>query len=157
MKVAVITISDRASRGEYEDLSGPEIEKILREFLGEPLEVERVIVPDEAAAIIEALDGFQDADAIITTGGTGIGPRDITPEVSRTWCDKEVAGIAEVLRFESYKETPHAMLSRGFAGIRGKTLLVNFPGSVKAVRLCTRVLVPALKHAPGMILGGGHG
>ena len=157
MRVAVITISDRASRGEYEDLSGPEIEKILREFLGEPLEVERVIVPDEAAAIIEALDGFQDADAIITTGGTGIGPRDITPEVSRTWCDKEVAGIAEVLRFESYKETPHAMLSRGFAGIRGKTLLVNFPGSVKAVRLCTRVLVPALKHAPGMILGGGHG
>ena len=156
MKVAVITVSDRAYDGVYEDLSGPEIEKILLEGLSDDSTIERTIVPDVADALIQALDSYSDFDAIITTGGTGIGPRDLTPEVSRQWCDKEIEGIAEILRHESYKETPHAMLSRGFSGIKGKTLLINFPGSQKAVRLCTTVLLPALKHAPSMIEGGGH-
>jgi molybdopterin adenylyltransferase len=156
VKVAVITVSDRAHDGVYEDLSGPEIEKILRHGLGGDSTIERTIVPDEKDALIQAFDSYIGFDAIITTGGTGIGPRDITPEVSRLWCDKELEGIAEVLRHESYKETPNAMLSRGFSGIKGKTLLVNFPGSQKAVRLCATVLLPALKHAPSMIEGGGH-
>lgn len=156
MKVAVITVSDRAYAGVYEDLSGPEIEKVLAAGLGDALTVERTIVPDEADALIQAFDAYSGFDAIITTGGTGIGPRDITPEASRQWCEKEVEGIAEILRLESYRETPNAMLSRGFSGIRGKTLLVNFPGSVKAVRLCAKVLLPALEHAPAMIEGGGH-
>ena len=156
MKVAVITVSDRAYEGVYEDLSGPEIEKVLIAGLGDALTVKRTIVPDEADALIQAFDSYSGFDAIITTGGTGIGPRDITPEASRQWCEKEIQGIAEILRLESYRETPNAMLSRGFSGIRGKTLLVNFPGSVKAVQLCAKVLLPALGHAPAMIEGGVH-
>ncbi len=156
MRVAVITVSDRAYRGVYEDLSGPEIEKIVLDGLGGDSTVERTIVPDETDALIRAFDSYDGFDAIITTGGTGIGPRDVTPEASRKWCDKEIQGISEILRSESYKETPNAMLSRGFAGIKGKTLLVNLPGSVKAVRLCAAILLPALKHAPSMIEGGGH-
>jgi molybdopterin adenylyltransferase len=156
VKVAVITVSDRAYDGEYEDRSGPEIESILLKGLSADSTVERTIVPDEPDALVQAFDSYLGCDAIITTGGTGIGPRDITPEVSRQWCDRELSGIAEILRSESYKETPNAMLSRGYAGIKGKTLLVNFPGSQKAVRLCTIVFLPALLHAPSMIEGGGH-
>ena len=156
MKVAVITVSDRAYDGVYEDLSGPEIEKILADGLGDDSTIVRSIVPDETDALIKAFHSYEDCDAIITTGGTGIGPRDVTPEASRRWCEKEVEGIAEILRIESYKETPHAMLARGFAGIKGKTLLVNLPGSVKAAAFCTTILRPALKHAPSMIEGGGH-
>lgn len=160
MKVVVLTVSDRASRGEYEDLSGPEIKKILSEHFGESLDCRIVIVPDEKSRILEALEnaaaGDQIVDAIISTGGTGIGPRDITPDISRDWCDKELPGISELLRRESYKETVHAVLSRGFAGLKNRTLLINFPGSVKAVRLCTGLILPVLTHAPSMISGGGH-
>ncbi len=160
MKVSVITVSDRASRGIYEDLSGPEIQRILREHFGEKLEIRVLIVPDEKQEIRNALDdaaaGDYPADAVITTGGTGIGPRDITPDVSREWCEKELPGIAEMLRSESYRETASAVLSRGYAGLKGRTLLINFPGSLKAVRLCTRLILPVLSHAPAMIAGGGH-
>lgn len=156
MKVAVITVSDRAYDGVYEDLSGPVIEELLREGLGGDTTIQRTIVPDVPDALTQAFDSYTGFDAIITTGGTGIGPRDFTPEVTRQWCDKEIEGIAEILRLESYKETPHAMLSRGFSGIKGKTLVVNFPGSKKAVSLCTKVFLPALKHAPDMIEGKGH-
>lgn len=160
MKVVVITVSDRASRGEYEDLSGPEIQRILSDAFGDELSCRVVVVPDEKDEIRDALDraesGDNTADFVITTGGTGIGPRDITPDVSRAWCDKELPGIAEMLRAESYKETATAVLSRGFAGVKGNTLLINFPGSIKAVKLCTRLIIPVLKHAPGMLVGGGH-
>ena len=148
-------MSDRASRGEYDDLSGPEIQSILEESLFE-CGVSRLIVPDEADAIRLALEGALGEDWIITTGGTGISPRDITPEVCCEFCDRELPGIAEMLRAESYKETPMAMLSRGYAGMKGRTLVVNFPGSVKAVRLCTKVLVPVMEHSIKMLKGMGH-
>jgi len=153
--VAVITISDRASKGQYEDLSGPEIESVLRRQKPD-VSVERCIVADEPREITAAFERFAQADFIITTGGTGIGPRDVTPEVTAAYCDRLLPGIAETLRAESYKETPQAMLSRGVAGMKKNTRIVNFPGSVKAVRLCSRVLVPVMEHAVDMLRGAGH-
>jgi molybdopterin adenylyltransferase len=155
VRVAVITISDRASRGEYEDLSGPEIERLLLERFPDAA-VSRVVVPDEADRIRAALEASARADFILTTGGTGISPRDITPEVTRGFCDKEIPGIAEALRAQSYLETPSAMLSRGFAGLRGSCVVVNFPGSVKAVRRCMETLAPVMEHALRMLQGEGH-
>lgn len=155
MKVTVITISDRASRGIYEDLSGPVIEKMLKEGIAD-VDVSKVIVPDEKEEILKALKKAASADFILTTGGTGLSARDITPEICREYCDKDLPGIAEILRIESYKETPNAMLSRGYAGIKGKTTIVNFPGSVKAVTLCTRILLPVMEHTIRMIHDEGH-
>lgn len=155
MKVTVITISDRASKGIYEDLSGPAIEKIIKEAIADA-EVLRVIVPDEKDEILRALKGAASSDFILTTGGTGLSSRDVTPEICEEYCDRCLPGIAETLRSESYKETPNAMLSRGYAGIKGKTVIVNFPGSVKAVTLCTKILLPAMAHAIKMINNEGH-
>lgn len=155
MKAAVITISDRASKGIYEDLSGPEIENILGEIVPS-CKIERTIVPDEADDILKALKSFKGFDFILTTGGTGIGPRDITPSVTEEYCDRELPGISETLRAESLKETNSAMLSRGYSGMKDNTIIVNFPGSVKAVRLCTRVIAPVMIHAVKMINGEGH-
>ena len=155
MTVSVITISDRASRGEYADRSGPQIVSILREAFPE-VRVATEVVPDEAEAIVAAFRKHAQADFILTTGGTGVSERDVTPEATRRYCDRELPGIAEILRAESYKQTPTAVLSRGVAGIKGKTVIVNFPGSVKAVRLCTRVLVPVMEHALSMLRGEGH-
>lgn len=155
MKVAVITISDRASRGEYEDVSGPEIEKEVRARFSEA-EVTRRIVPDEQPRILAALENCADADFILTTGGTGISPRDVTPEATRQFVHKEMPGVAECLRARSLAETPSAMLSRGVAGLRGGTIVVNFPGSVSAVRLCMTVIGPVMEHALRMLRGEGH-
>ncbi len=155
MKVCVLTVSDRAYRGEYEDRSGPAIEEILADEFPEA-EIRRVVVPDEDEKLTRALDDAADCDFILTTGGTGLGPRDITPDVTARWCSSELPGIGEILRAESYRETPQAMLSRGYAGVKGKTVVVNFPGSVKAVELCTRVLLPVMEHAVSMLSGGGH-
>lgn len=156
MRVSVITISDRAARGVYEDRSGPEIESLIAEYLP-AAQIERSIVPDVREKIKAAFEDHAGADFILTTGGTGIGPRDLTPDVTESYCDRLLPGIAELLRSESYKETPQAMLSRGVAGIKGNTVIVNFPGSQKAVRLCTRLLVPIMEHAVDMMAGGGHG
>jgi molybdopterin adenylyltransferase len=153
--VSVITISDRASRGEYPDRSGPEIVSILREAFPDS-EISTEVVPDESRAIVAAFRRHGSADFILTTGGTGVSERDVSPEATREYCDRELPGIAEILRAESYKETPTAVLSRGVAGIRGSTVIVNFPGSVKAVRLCTRVLIPVMEHALSMLRGEGH-
>ena len=155
MTVAVITISDRAARGEYEDLSGPEIENEVRTRYPSAA-VTRSVVPDEPEAILEALKANAEADFILTTGGTGLSPRDVTPEVTARFCEKEVPGIAEVIRAQSYQETPAAMLSRGTAGLRGNTVVVNFPGSPKAVRLCMKILGPVMEHAMRMIRAEGH-
>ena len=155
MTVAVIIISDRAARGEYQDLSGPEIVTVLNEYLPNSA-VRQTIVSDDPDAITAALVENAGIDFIITTGGTGIGPRDITPRVTTAYCDSLLPGIAEILRAESYKETPNAMLSRGVAGIKNGTIIVNFPGSVKAVRLCTRVLAQVMEHALDMMEGAGH-
>ncbi len=156
MRVTVIAISDRAAQGVYKDRSGPEIENLMKEYLP-AAKVDRLIVPDEPEKIKAAFEDQAGVDFIITTGGTGIGPRDVTSDVTQSYCDRLLPGIAEGLRSESYKETPQAMLSRGVAGTKGNTVIVNFPGSQKAVRLCTRLLVPIMEHAVDMMAGGGHG
>lgn len=155
MRVAVITISDRAARGVYEDLSGPEIEKeVLARYPA--AEVSRSIVPDEPDAILAAMHARAGVDFILTTGGTGLSPRDVTPEVTMRFCEKEIPGIAEALRAHSSAETAAAMLSRGYAGLRGGTVVVNFPGSPRAVRLCMGVLGPVMEHALRMMRAEGH-
>ncbi len=156
MKVTVITISDRASRGEYKDLSGPKIEEILVATYPKAT-ITRTIISDEPEEILHSLTKWAPlSDIIITTGGTGISPRDNTPEITAEFCTKEVPGVAEALRAASLKETPMAMLSRGYAGIYGNCLIMNFPGSVKAVTLCTEVVIPILSHADSMFRGKGH-
>ena len=155
MKILVLTISDRASEGVYEDRSGPAVEKVLdEEFPG--AEIERLIVSDEAAEIEGAFEKHADYDVILTTGGSGIGPRDNTPDVTMSFCDRMIPGIAEYLRSESCKETLNAVLSRGVAGYKGTTIIVNLPGSVKGAAFCAELLVPILPHACDMIRGKGH-
>jgi molybdopterin adenylyltransferase len=136
-------------------MSGPEIEKEVRERFPDA-EVTRKVVPDEPPDILAALESFVGADFILTTGGTGISPRDVTPEATMRFCQKELPGIAEALRAASLAETPSAMLSRGYAGLRGNTVVVNLPGSQKAVRLCMTVLGPVMEHAVRMLRGEGH-
>jgi molybdopterin adenylyltransferase len=155
VRVAVITISDRASRGQYADLSGPAVEKEVR-ALFPAAEIARSLVPDEPVEILRALQEHAGCDFILTTGGTGISSRDVTPEVTMGYCDKEIPGIAEALRAAAVAETPAAMLSRGFAGLRGTTVIVNFPGSVAAVTSCMKVLGPVMEHAVRMLKGEGH-
>ncbi|MDA8410027.1 MAG: MogA/MoaB family molybdenum cofactor biosynthesis protein [Treponema sp.] len=155
MKIAVITISDRASKGVYADRSGPAIETVLRELLP-TIEIERDLVPDEKAEILAALGRHPGADWILTTGGTGPAPRDVTPEATREFCDRAMPGIAEFLRLRSLEETPHAVFSRGEAGMRGGQYVVNFPGSEKAARSCTAWLAPLLDHGVKMARGEGH-
>jgi len=156
MRVSVITISDRASRGEYADLSGPEIEKeVLARYPSAV--VTRSVVPDEQDRIMAELEASTGADFILTTGGTGLSPRDVTPEVTMRFCQREIPGIAEALRTHSYAQTSAAMLSRGYAGMRGSTVVVNLPGSPRAVRLCMGVLGPVMEHAIRMIRAEGHG
>lgn len=155
MKVLVLTISDRASQEVYEDKSGPAIESILSEKLPESF-IERVIVSDDANAIEKAFSSHLDKDVIITTGGTGIGPRDNTPEITEKFCDRLIPGIAEYLRNESLKQTINAVLSRGIAGIKDTTLIINLPGSVKGASFCVKQLIQILPHALKMMSGKGH-
>lgn len=155
LEIAVITISDRAFRGEYRDLSGPTIVDLINEKHIEA-EVTLTIVSDDKVQIEKAIQNNIGKDYILTNGGTGISPRDVTPEVTRSLCDKELPGISEMLRRESYNETPYAIFSRGYAGIKKNTIIINFPGSVKAVTLCTKLILPILGHGKEMLLGGGH-
>jgi molybdopterin adenylyltransferase len=155
LKILVITISDRASRGEYEDLSGPAVKEVLEDAIPGCC-VEIRVVPDDEGEIKTALESGLGLDAIVTTGGTGLGPRDITPDITERFCDRAVPGIAEMLRAESLRETRNAPLSRGYAGQRGRTLVVNLPGSVRGASFCAGLLAPLLVHAAGMIAGEGH-
>ena len=147
-RVGILTVSDRVSRGEAEDKSGPELARLVRERLG--WEVTHVaVVPDEIARIVEVLRRWADEEdtaLILTTGGTGFAPRDVTPEATRQVIEREAPGLVEAMRAASLAVTPHAMLSRAVAGIRGRTLIVNMPGSVKAVREQFAVIAPALPH-----------
>jgi molybdenum cofactor synthesis domain-containing protein len=148
MKIGILTISDRGSRGEYEDRSGPLIVSILQSRT--PWQVtHQTIIPDEIETIADTLIAWADEGVtlILTTGGTGFAPRDITPEATRRVIERETPGIVEALRAESLKITKHAMLSRAVAGIRGRTLIINLPGSPKAVRENLEVLLPVLPHA----------
>ena len=150
MKVARITLSDRASAGIYEDRSGPEIERILGEHFPETIEWERVVIPDERAQIEETLRRLCDVescDLVVTTGGTGPAPRDVTPEATRAVLEREMPGFGEIMRMQSFAKVPTAILSRSTAGTRGRTLIVNLPGNPKAIGECLPMLVPAIREA----------
>jgi molybdenum cofactor synthesis domain-containing protein len=157
IRVAVVTVSDSCSRGEREDLSGRTIEEMLpRDRFAV---AGRSIVPDDRDAIAAELVRLADSaavDLVLTTGGTGFGPRDVTPEATASVCGRMVPGFGELMRLEGFKRTPRAVLSRAAAGIRGRTLVVNLPGSPKAVRECLEVVLDILPHAIEMLHGGGH-
>ncbi len=153
VRVGIITVSDRSSRGEREDLSGPEIRR-WAERMGHAVEAES-IVPDEMMHIQAELIAFasRGIDLILTTGGTGFAPRDLTPEATLAVIDRAAPGFAEEMRRRSLAITPHAMLSRAVAGIRGSSLIVNLPGSPKAVRENLEVIEQAIPHAVELLRG----
>ncbi len=154
IKVGVLTVSDKSAAGEREDESGAAIREIAPEFGGK-VEVYR-IVPDEIDKITEALATMaddDDMDVILTTGGTGVAQRDVTPEATEYVIEKAVPGIGETLRAKSLKITPWAMLSRMTAGVRGETLIINLPGSPKGVRECLEWLQDVIPHAVELIKG----
>jgi molybdopterin adenylyltransferase len=156
MKAGRVTISDRASMGTYEDRSGPEIEKVLREFFGSDLEFASTIVPDKVELISAALKKFADesgCDLIVTTGGTGIGVRDVTPEATRGVLEKELPGFGEMMRVQSFAKVKTAILSRALAGTRGKSLIINLPGKPAAVRECLEILAPAIREGMAHLRG----
>jgi molybdopterin adenylyltransferase len=146
--VSILTVSDKGSQGKREDKSGETIREIFSQIDARVLDY--AIVPDERELIkkklIEWADGGK-VDLVVTTGGTGLAPRDVTPEATLDVVDRIAPGFAEVMRAESLKKTPHAMLSRAVAGTRKKTLIINLPGSPKAVRECLDAIMPALPHA----------
>ncbi|MEK6540306.1 MAG: molybdopterin adenylyltransferase [Deltaproteobacteria bacterium] len=152
--VGILTMSDKGSRGEREDLSGKEIERMIKDL---PAEVKAYeIIPDECDIIKAKLVEFADKkklDLILTTGGTGVSPRDVTPEATREIIEKELPGMSEAMRAESLKKTPNAMISRAVCGIRKQTLIINLPGSPKAVRENLSVILPAISHAIEKIKG----
>ena len=156
IRTAILTISDKASAGQRADLSGPAVREGLTAAGLEVSVVEERVIPDEQLQIAEALFHLserQDVDVILTTGGTGLAPRDVTPQATLDTIDYEVPGIAEVMRAESVRVTPAGMLSRGVAGVRKRTLIVNLPGSPKAVRETLAAIAAALPHAVSTLRG----
>ncbi|MBN2071922.1 MAG: MogA/MoaB family molybdenum cofactor biosynthesis protein [Candidatus Krumholzibacteriota bacterium] len=155
MRILVLTISDRASRGQYEDLSGPAIEKALSERIASA-DIDRAVISDDRDGIEKKFAESSSYDVIVTTGGTGLGPRDNTPEATESFCDRMIPGIAEYLRRESCVQTVNAVISRGTAGMKGRTIIINLPGSVKGASFCAELLAGVIPHAVRMIEGGGH-
>ena len=154
--IGILTISDRASRGEYEDKGGPGIEAALTKILISPWYAIRRIVPDEKSAIEMALAELAEVEhcsLILTTGGTGPAPRDVTPEATERVCDKMLPGFGELMRTASLREVPTAILSRQTAGIRGKSLIVNLPGKPSAIRTCLDAVFPAIPYCLDLIGG----
>jgi len=154
IKVGVITVSDRGYRGEREDASGEVIREMVQSLGAEV--AFSTVVPDEREEIKRALIQGADErglDLIVTTGGTGVSPRDVTPDATREVIEWEIPGFAEAMRMAGLKKTPHAMISRALCGVRGRTLIVNLPGSPKAVREGLEVILPAIPHTIAKLHG----
>ncbi len=157
VRAVVITISDRCARGEQEDVSGAELVRLLKEVGASIVATE--ILSDDLAPLAEKLCVYADradVNLIVTTGGTGLAPRDNTPEATRAVIQKEAPGLAEAMRMETLRQTPLAMVSRGVCGVRSGTLIINLPGSPKAVRESFAVIKPVLPHAIGLLAGLPH-
>ena len=155
-RFGILTASDRASSGEYEDLSGPSIESFLEQALTSPWEVERVVVPDERDSIISSLIELVDVkrcSVVVTTGGTGPAPRDVTPEATAEVCEKILPGFGEKMRSVSLKYVPTAILSRQIAGIRGACIIINLPGSPKSIRQILDEVFQAVPYCVDLIGG----
>ena len=156
MKAAVLTVSDGVARGERKDESGALLEGLLA---AEGYEVVRRVVPDERSEIAAAIEALTDeAPLLLTTGGTGVAPRDVTPEATTSVLERQVPGIAEAIRADAASRTPHGLLSRGVAGVRGSALVINLPGSPGGCRDGVAVVRGALSHAVQLVAGeqGGH-
>ncbi len=156
MKIGILTISDRASRGEYEDKGGPAILACLREMLACEWEPVTRIIPDEHHFIelnLKELCDVEECCLVVTTGGTGPAPRDVTPEATEAVCEKMLPGFGELMRLESLKVVPTAILSRQTAGIRGRSLIVNLPGKPSAIRDCLMAVMPAIPYCVDLIGG----
>ncbi len=154
--VGVLTISDGASRGERQDLSGENIRTLVKQLPDATVSA-GTIIPDEAVQIAAVLREWSDEkqlNLILTTGGTGLAPRDVTPEATKSVLEREAPGIAEAMRAISLQYTKTAMLSRGVAGTRGRTLIINLPGSPKAVKECLEYILPVLPHAINLLVEG---
>lgn len=152
IRVAILTLSDKGSKGDREDASGPAIEKLIKKIDAEV--ISSAILPDEKALIKKKLVALcKKADLILTTGGTGVSPRDVTPEATREVITYEIPGITEAMRLKGIEKTPFAMISRAVAGVRGKTLIINLPGNPKAVRENLSVILPVLSHTIEKIKG----
>lgn len=154
LRVGVITASDKGSRGEREDLSGALLKELVKDIDGEVVEYR--VLPDEQHLLAQLMKEWSDdlkLDLILTTGGTGFSLRDVTPEATKEIADRMVPGIAEVMRYESLKVTPKAMLSRAASALRKRTLIINMPGSPKAVKECWQAIAPALPHGIQILKG----
>ncbi len=157
IRVAILTVSDSCSQGEREDISGQAIKDMLPEDVFEICR--KKIVADEHEKIVNELKHFSDKadiDVVFTTGGTGLGPRDVTPEATASVCERIIPGLGEMMRAEGLKKTKNAILSRGIAGISNKTIVINLPGSPKGVKESLEIILDVLPHAVDMMHGGGH-
>ncbi len=157
IRAAILTVSDSCAAGKREDVSGQTIESMLANDIFEIRE--KIVVPDDCNAIIDKLKYLCDevgADVVFTTGGTGLGPRDVTPEATALVCARPVPGISEMIRAQGREKTKTAVLSRGIAAIRNETLVINLPGSPKGVKESLEIILDVLPHAVDMLRGGGH-
>lgn len=156
-RIAIVTVSDRASRGEYQDLGGPAIERWLRQAVATPFDFILQLVPDGVESVRDVLVELCDrhgVDLILTTGGTGPSPRDLTPEAMRQVIAKELPGFGELMRQASLKEVPTAILSRQTAGVRGRSLIINLPGKPTAIDVCLDAVFPAVPYCLELIGAG---